>query len=504
MVAIRTSALSSKEILWQELIPGRLLRVRAEIGRQQWEILSLYQHAITSASAEERVKLMERRRAVLTKLDKVLSEVPLRSMILLGGDFNMSLLSQPPLVGHGVITGASATDLEQERLVLNELLAKHRLTVLNSWGKKKATYEHPTGCTQIDFLVVRQQVADSEAKKSGPVDSGLAGWRHSGHRLLSGNMRLQWRPWQHRQSPLETRKAHTAVTPGDEAVSELRTAVKQRCPGRESSRKLPPLQEVTTEIECHWRLRAQLSQLQCVHILRHAFQAMKVHGRAQRAHRALKKACRQRKRQRLLNGLQQIEQEARSRDCKAFHTFVKLVGLVAPKPFVPKIKLRDERGMTMTKLQEGDRLREYASKLFHAADTDLPPMLPAPADIVSKQRWEWAILQVKKGKAVPAGSAQICTWQARSSEYAASLEAICVDAICASRPYIPSFWTRVQLAWLPKPGKTPSCPEHLRSIGLMEVDTKAFMVLLKAEAHPYVMAVLEHTPQFAYRSGVSA
>ena len=37
----------------------------------------------------------------------------------------------------------------------------------------------------------------------------------------------------------------------------------------------------------------------------------------------------------------------------------------------------------------------------------------------------------------------------------------------------------------------------------MEVDTKAFMVLLKAEAHPYVMAVLEHTPQFAYRSGVS-
>ena len=38
----------------------------------------------------------------------------------------------------------------------------------------------------------------------------------------------------------------------------------------------------------------------------------------------------------------------------------------------------------------------------------------------------------------------------------------------------------------------------------MEVDAKAFMVLLKAEAHPYVMAVLGHTPQFAYRSGVSA
>ena len=423
MVALRTS------LIWQEIIPGRLLRVRAVVGRQQWGIFSLYQH-------EERVKLTEKRRPVLKKLDKVLSDVPLRSMMLLGGDFNMSLMPQPPLVGHGVIQGASATDLEQERLAPNEVLAKRRLTVINSWGRKSATYERPTGSTQIDFLVVRQQVADSEAKKSGPVDSGLAGWRHSGHRLISDSVRPQWRPWQHKRSPLKERKAPSEVTPGDQAVAELRSMVKQRCPGRESSRKLPPLQEVTAEVECHWKLRAQLSQLHCVHILQHAFQAMKVYGRAQRAHRALKKACRLRKRQRLLNGLQQIEQAARSGDCKAFHTFVKLV---SPKPFVPRIKLRDEHGMTMTKLQEGDRLREYATKLFHAADTDLPPLLPAPADLFSKQRWAWPILQVKKGKAVPAGSAQICTWQHRSTVYADSLEAICLDTICGNRPYIPSF-----------------------------------------------------------------
>ena len=403
MVALRTSALSSTEIVWRELIPGRLLRVRAEIGHQQWDIFSLYQHAITSASAEERVKLMEKRRVVLTKLDKVLSEVPLRSMILLGGDFNMSLLSQPPLVGHGVITGASATDLEQERLVLNELLAKHRLTVLNSRGKKQATYEHPTGCTQIDF--VRQQVADFEAKQSGPVDSGLAGWRHLGHKLLSGSMRRQWRPWQHRQSPLEARKAQAAATPGDAAVS----AVKQRCLGRESSRRLPPLQGVTNEIECHWKLRAQLRQLQCVHILRHAFQAMKVYGSAQRAHRALKKACRQRKRQRLLSGLLQIEQAARSGDCKAFHRFIKLV---APKPFVPKIKLRDEHGIDHDKAPRG-RLREYASRLFHAADTDLPPCYPLLQILSPSSDGSGPYFRSKKGKAVPAGSAQICTWQAR-------------------------------------------------------------------------------------------
>ena len=53
---------------------------------------------------------------------------------------------------------------------------------------------------------------------------------------------------------------------------------------------------------------------------------------AQRAHRDLKKACRQRKRHRLLHGLQQIEQASQRGDYKAFHAFVKLV---SPKPFVP-------------------------------------------------------------------------------------------------------------------------------------------------------------------------
>ena len=142
--------------------------------------------------------------------------------------------------------------------------------------------------------------------------------------------------------------------------------------------------------------------------------------------------------------------------------------------------------MTLTKPQEGELLRKYAAKLFHADTVTLPSLEPAPPEVFSRQRWEWAIMQLKKGKAVPAGSAQITTWQTASQEHSISLEAICRDTLCSGRPFVPSLWTRVQLAWLPKPGKTPSCPEHLRSIGLMGVDTKPFMVLL--------------TPQFAYRS----
>ena len=174
-----------------------------------------------------------------------------------------------------------------------------------------------------------------------------------------------------------------------------------------------------------------------------------------------------------------------------------------PKPFVPKIKLRDESGMTMTRFQEGEALKKYATKLFDDERAALPPLVPVPAEFLARHRWEWAIMRIRSGKAVPAGSAQIVTWQSSTADVAHKLEAISTEMLCSSSPVIPSLWTRVQIAWLPKPGKTPSCPEHLRTIGLMGVDTKAFVILLKSEAHPYIMNMLQHTPQFAYRSGVS-
>ena len=285
----------------------------------------------------------------------------------------------------------------------------------------------------------------------------------------------------------------------EEPVVALRALVKAKCPGRTMRPVLPPRDGVSLEIECHWKLRKMLRQLGGVYLLRSVFRAIALHAKAQRAHRALKKACRQKKRDRLLQGLQQIEQASERKDGKAFYAFVKLV---SPKPFVPKIKLRDARGMTLTKTQEGEQLREYAEELFHAGDVQLPPLEPSPPELFSRQSSEWAIMQLKKGKAVPSGSAQIASWQASSRELSATLEAICRDTVRSGKPYIPTLWTRVQLAWLPKPGKSPSCPEHLRSIGLMGVDTKAFMVILKSEAHQYIMRALQHTPQFAYRSGV--
>ena len=295
MVAIRTSMLTAAEVLWQEIHPGRILRVRAELNQQQWDIFSLYQHAMSAGGASDKDKLLSKRNIVWKKLDKAMHSTPYRSMILLGGDFNTSLAPHPPNVGHGILKGSTAADLEQERQLLNEFFCRHRLSVLNSWGRKQATYEHPTGNTQIDFLVVRQQVADSSAKQAGPVDSGLAAWRQAGHRLLSGSLRAAWRAWKEKTANKTPRQANQVEDPRERSIVALRALVKMRCPGREAKPRLPPLAGVGQEVECHWRIRKMLRQVGGgVSILRHAFRAMVLHAKAQRAHRELKKARRQR------------------------------------------------------------------------------------------------------------------------------------------------------------------------------------------------------------------
>ena len=323
-------------------------------------------------------------------------------MILLGGDFNTSLKPQPPNVGYGVIQGNAAADLEQERLIINDILAKHRLAVLNSWGRRQPTYVHPTGSTQIDFLVVRQQVADGVAKQSGPISSGLAGWRQSGHTVLTGKLRMHWKPWQETSISVSKPRAVTVKDPREKALIDLRQSVKQQCPGRAPQQRLPPLADVTQEIECHWRLRKMLREIGGSATLKQAFRALLLNPKAQKAHRELKRACVRRKRERHLHGLRQIEEASARGDSKSFHSFVKLVSPkpFVPKPFVPKIKLRDESGVTMTRFQEGEALKKYAKKLFDDESAALPPLVPVPAEFFARQRWAWAIMRIRKGKAV--------------------------------------------------------------------------------------------------------
>ena len=204
-VAIRSSLLENSEVCWQEIVSGRLLRVRATLEGQRWEIFGLYQHAMTSGGHAGDGGVFDKRQRIWSAPDKSLSAVPFRGLITVAGDFNMTFIPAPPTVGHGVKSGSSCKDLDDERGRVIEILSRHRLTVLNSWGKKNATYKHPTGDTQIDFVAVRQQHSDRRSKQAKPIRTCLAAWRRSGHEAVFTSVRAQWRPWLQRPSEKEQR-----------------------------------------------------------------------------------------------------------------------------------------------------------------------------------------------------------------------------------------------------------------------------------------------------------
>ena len=183
LVVIRSSLLGNGEVCWQEVAP------------QHWEIFGLYQHALTSGGHAGDGGVLDKRQRIWKALDKSLSAVPHRGLITVAGDFNMILSPAPPVVGHGVKPGTSNKELDSERDTVMEILSRRRLTVLNRWGKKAATYKRPKGETQIDFVAVRQQHADRRSKQAKPIRTGLAAWRKAGHEAIFASVRAQWRPW---------------------------------------------------------------------------------------------------------------------------------------------------------------------------------------------------------------------------------------------------------------------------------------------------------------------
>ena len=126
-----------------------------------------------------------------------------------------------------------------------------------------------------------------------------------------------------------------------------------------------------------------------------------------------------------------------------------------------------------------------------------------PEELFSAHNWEVALREVKPRKAVPRGEARMEAWKLDVLENARRLSELSTRFLCSDASWIPTLWCRIQIAWLPKPKKTPCCPEHLRTVGLMSGDLKSFMVLLKNAARRVVQQSLQSFPQFAYRSGAS-
>ena len=176
LLGFRDGFCERDSLRWQEVHPGRLLHARCFSQDQHMDFLCLYQHALPFES-DALSAVMTKRKQLWNKVDGLLRSLPLRSLVVLAGDFNSNLCTSAPCIGHSVLHNKVKPVVADERQWLTGMLVSHQLAALNSWSRRLHTYSHPSGVSQIDWILVRSPIADSIARQCTPQEAPIAGWR---------------------------------------------------------------------------------------------------------------------------------------------------------------------------------------------------------------------------------------------------------------------------------------------------------------------------------------
>ena len=243
---------------------------------------------------------------------------------------------------------------------------------------------------------------------------------------------------------------------------------------------VPKPQNVDAEIMQAWEQHETVTAGLCTERSEEE-EALKLHQKDLK--RRMRQLARQRKRDVLMGMLELISEAQTAGDAHSQYQFIRKV---CPKSFRRKISMKTKEGLLMTAEEECEALTAHAKALFSGEAYDPPELLPLPPEWFSAEAWSYAVKHLSNHKAVPRNSASVSCWKNNIQHLATSLESIAHTTICSENPYIPEVWVRVQLAWLPKPGKAPTAPAQLRSIGLMSPDTKAFLSIIKSHANPWI------------------
>ena len=505
MIGVRKNLVEANSSSWVAVEPGRILHWRGRIRQQQVDLVGVYQQALSFHSEEQKQGIMKYRKTVWNKLDKLLMALPFRTSIVLMGDLNLVLKPFGKVAGQGIYLGAEHLDQRQERDDVTQLLAKRRLSALNTWGKKQYTYKHPSGSSQIDYIFIRQQLADGRAKACCPQRAPIAGWRTAGHEVMIASLKISWRPWlqttPRSQTVPQPAPLLSQITFMDKPqLAQLQQSIKQYHDVRPDKPPKPPMRSMQTEVLNVWRNLARARFRFNRNQTGRMFGAWQLALLKQKAQKEIRRLARMRKREQLLAILHSVEEAAKLGQARLQYQYIRML---APAKSMGKICLRGDQGQLLDPEEESIQLRDYAKALFSGPHFEPPELEPLPEEWFTADQWQWAFKQIANNKAVPQDQAAIQAWKQQGDSTAPVLRKIALSTICSSTPTLPQEWTEVQLAWLPKPTKSPTRPENLRTIGLMGGDTKAFLQIIKHHANPYVQGALRTVPQYAYRAQAS-
>ena len=174
-------------VRYQEIIPGRVLRVKVCHAEAAIETLNIYQHVWIHNDEPEVNR--QRRQNLLDRCSGVLQGMARRDTLILAGDFNAEVHCTPGSVGPCI--NKSEYHLALDPHSLTRFVQANELVVLNTWTMKDPCTNYTrTGNSQIDFVMVKPASADQRAKQVKKTEAPFGGWKEMTHNALVAEVRF--------------------------------------------------------------------------------------------------------------------------------------------------------------------------------------------------------------------------------------------------------------------------------------------------------------------------
>ena len=224
-------------VRYQEIVPGRVLRVKVSRDESAIETLNVYQHVWVHTDEPE--QNLQRRQLLLDRCAASIQGMARRDTLIVAGDFNSEVQQVPRLIGRSLHRSEYHKALDPH--TLTRFVQNNELVVLNTWRQKDPCTNYTrTGNSQIDFIMVRMLSADSEAKRVHKCTAPFGAWKEMTHQALIADVRVI----RHFHLPRPLSQTHANYAAKDLDRASVRKTLKSTLWHNRSSRNLRVLQHL--------------------------------------------------------------------------------------------------------------------------------------------------------------------------------------------------------------------------------------------------------------------
>lgn len=521
LILLHHTLAKSDDILWEPIVPGRLVHLRLHGRRQTLDILAGYQH--TWQHGEQQ---LHRRRTWWTRLRSTLTTIPRRNQLLLAGDFNCALGTSHNLVGTPIFDQASSPNtgfLHPDMWQFQEIVNDFHLIALNTWDPHMPpTFRQGQVRSRIDFVLTRADMTDMHSRQAHILEHApILDPDHGGHLPLLCQVPSQWHKpastktsgitvaqrvaccterrnntekWIMFQHTLKESFSSSLAHPIDlSALHEQFTSIIHRhFPSTSSqSSSPPPSPHVLSKWQHHSQIRIWSRRILRKRMLFHLWHHCIRYYKMKRLHR---KHNKQLKHQRLTDAMTQANQLNENHDSAGLFALIKKI---SPKTTPTRMQLRAQDGTMMTPEEELTLLSAYVREVWQARPFDQHPT-HCTRNPLSFEQVHSAIANIPPNKSVALPFASGVAWRCVADHLAHHVfESL--NLWWGNRPAeVPEIWKTGYLHFIPKPGRSASHPRNLRPLALMEPVGKAIASAISMAATDQAHEVLTQYPQFAY------